>query len=99
MAVDVARRGVSISIFALVGVLFVFAGRAAAQGSDPRPFDRSAVDDEVLAECLSLGDLSVLTSTDAREPMVVGEGPYMDTILQTTAVVTVPDTSKSRPIT
>ena len=108
MSVTVARRRrVPVSMRALVVALFVVGvavvgghtGRVTAQGSDARPFDRSAVDDEVLAECLSLGDLSVLTSTDAREPMVVGEGPYMDTILQTTAVVTVPDTSTSRPIT
>ena len=93
-------RALVVALF-VVGVAVVggHTGRAAAQGSDARPFDRSAVDDEVLAECLSFGDLSVLTSTDARDPIAVRHGPYMDTMLQTTAVVTVPDTSKSKPIT
>ena len=99
-------RALHLLLLALaVNVFFAAVGGAADEVplsedvSFPRPFERSVVDDEVLAECLSLGDLSVLDSTAAREPIAWRSGPYAGYLLQTTAAVTVPDTSKSRPIT
>ena len=91
---------VAATLFAVLSMCNIALAFGAVDMPHPFGYNRDGMDEYVLRDCLEAGDLSFLGDAESvRAIYEMRSGPYDGTLLQTQAVVTVPDTSESAPIT
>ena len=95
-------RALAAAVAALAGAAMLVSASSHDEAAPmPHPFGhkRDDMDVHALRSCLEAGDLSFLGDAETvRSIYEMRSGPYDGDLLQTQAVVTVPDTARSAPI-
>ena len=95
-------RALAAAVAALAGAAMLVSASSDGDAAPmPHPFGhkRDDMDVHALRSCLEAGDLSFLGDAETvRSIYEMRSGPYDGDLLQTQAVVTVPDTARSAPI-